>query len=194
MVWSKGAWLNRPRAAASAEPLAVDHLAEYRKGQVEACKKSQDDFDKTLVSLAGGALGVSFVYLKDIVGTEPINQSDYLFFAWGLWGFSSLAVMYSYLFSVQASRKAIQQVDGQSIHKGRAGGFFSSITEFLNWAGAASFLIGLVSISVFVFHNLPKERKPDGNKAPLAAQAPAASAASALAPAVPGPKGSKVGP
>ncbi|WP_417913843.1 hypothetical protein [Candidatus Electronema sp. JM] len=36
----------------------ADQLAEYRKWIVAAEQKSQEDFDKTVLSLSGGALGV----------------------------------------------------------------------------------------------------------------------------------------
>ena len=46
---------------------------EYRNGLIAAEQKSQDDYDKTIISLSGGALAISVVFIKDIMGnSEPI--------------------------------------------------------------------------------------------------------------------------
>ena len=60
-------------------------LAAYRLHLVAAEQKAQEDFDKTILSLSGGALGVSFVFLKDIVGPEHVAAPAWLFAAWLTW-------------------------------------------------------------------------------------------------------------
>ena len=62
-----------------------EHLADYRKWLVSAEQKSQEDFDKTILSLSGGALGISFVFLKDVIGPLPILQPGFLLAAWLAW-------------------------------------------------------------------------------------------------------------
>jgi hypothetical protein len=42
-----------------------DHTSDYRSLLVQTWQKAQDDFDKAVLSLSGGALGVSFIFLKD---------------------------------------------------------------------------------------------------------------------------------
>lgn len=143
-----------------------EQLLEYRKWLVAAEQKSQEDFDKTVLSLSGGALGISFVFLKDVVGTNPILQPSFLFTAWIAWAFSTFAVLVSYFLSHLALRHAIAQVDTDSIYSKRPGGLFAQSTAILNALGAILFLLGVCLITAFASANLSaKGEKNVGQKA-----------------------------
>ncbi len=71
----------------------------YRNHLVLAEQKSQDDFDKTVLSLSGGALGISFAFVKDMIGENPIVHPTWLWLSWVIWAFSSLAVLASFFMS-----------------------------------------------------------------------------------------------
>ena len=128
-------------------------LAEYRKWLVSAEQKSQEDFDKTVLSLSGGALGISLAFLKDVIGTNPIAHPALLLAAWLAWAFSTFAVLTSYYLSHLALRRAISQVDDGSIYMQPAGGSFSRATAILNAAGGLLFLIGVCCITAFAGFN-----------------------------------------
>lgn len=155
-----------------------DALAEYRKSLVAAEQKSQEDFDKTVLSLSGGALGISFAFLKDIVGPQPIVQSDYLLFAWFAWAFSTFSVLISYYLSHLALRRAIGQVDKGTIFKQTPGGVFAHITAILNAAGAVLFLVGVCCITLFAVANLPIKGATNDRKETAFTAAPANAATS----------------
>jgi hypothetical protein len=131
-----------------------ERLADYRKWLVTAEQKSQDDFDKTILSLSGGALGISFVFIKDIIGPHPIVHPGFLLAAWLTWAFSTFSVLTSYYLSHLALRRAISQVDNGSIYSQPPGGKFARWTAILNAAGALLFLIGVCCITVFACYNL----------------------------------------
>jgi hypothetical protein len=131
-----------------------EHLTDYRKWLVAAEQKSQEDFDKTILSLSGGALGISFVFLKDVIGPHAILQSGFLLAAWLAWAFSTFSVLTSYYLSHLALRRAISQVDNKTIYKQPPGGAFARWTAILNAAGAVLFLVGVCSITVFAGSNL----------------------------------------
>ena len=132
----------------------AEHLAEYRKWLVAAEQKSQEDFDKTVLSLSGGALGISFVFLKDVIGPQPIVLSCFLLAAWLAWAFSTFAVLTSYYLSHLALRRAISQVDDGTIYKKPPGGAYAYLTAILNATGAVLFLVGVCCITVFAGANL----------------------------------------
>lgn len=132
-----------------------DAMAEYRKWLVAAEQKSQEDFDKTVLTLSGGALGISFAFLKDIVGPQPIVLSGFLLAAWFAWAFSTFSVLTSYYLSHLALRRAIGQVDDGTIFKNPPGGIFACLTAILNGTGAVLFLVGVCCITVFAIANLP---------------------------------------
>ena len=131
-----------------------DQLAEYRKWLVSAEQKSQEDFDKTVLSLSGGALGISFVFLKDVIGPQPLVFTIFLLAAWLAWAFSTFSVLTSYYLSHLALRRAITQVDDGTIYEQPAGGAFARLTAILNAIGAVLFLVGVCCITVFAGVNL----------------------------------------
>jgi hypothetical protein len=121
---------------------------------VAAEQKSQESFDTTVLSLSGGALGISFVFLKDVIGTSPVHQPFFLLCAWICWALSSTSVLASYFLSHLGLRRAITQVDKGTIYEERAGGSFAFWTAFLNAAGAILFCCGVVAITLFANANL----------------------------------------
>jgi len=130
-------------------------LAEYRKLLVTAEQKSQEDFDKTVLSLSGGALGISFVFLKDVIGSNPIMSPTLLLIAWIAWGFSTFAVLTSFYLSRLALLHAISQVDAGTIYdEQQPGGVYSRLTAILNASGAILFLVGVLFITMFAGYNL----------------------------------------
>lgn len=129
-------------------------MAEYRKWLITAEQKSQEDFDKTILTLSGGALGISFAFLKDIVGPNPITSSWLLLGAWFAWAFSTFSVLMSYYLSHLALRFTIRQVDDGTISSQPPGGVFAQITSVLNASGAVLFLVGVCCITIFAVANL----------------------------------------
>ena len=150
-------WLTRRPAAPAAPPQGPeppDPLQDYRKQLVEAAHKSQENFDKTVLALSGGALGVSFTFLKEVVGTAPIKGPEFLVGAWIAWALSAFAVLLSYYLSHMALRVAIRQVDDGTIYKSRPGGVYARFTAVLNISGATLFVLGVLAITLFASSNL----------------------------------------
>jgi len=128
-------------------------LVDYRATLVAAEQKSQDDYDKTIVSLSGGALGISMVFLSDIVGeTAPIAIWSVVT-AWGFWAVSLTSVVTSYFFSRIALSKAIQQTDSRELST-KVGGWASIATKHLNSVSGVSFILGVVMLIYFVTKNI----------------------------------------
>lgn len=130
-------------------------LQGYRSLLVEAERQSQEDYDKWVMALSGGALGVSFAFVKDFVGEGCVHESWLLFSAWVCWGFSVTCVLFSFYSSQQALRKAIKQVDKEKIYEvKRLGGLSDQVTAGLNLCGGILFLLGVISMTCFVHLNL----------------------------------------
>jgi hypothetical protein len=129
-------------------------IKDYRSYLVLAEQIAQEDFDKTVLTLSGGALGISFAFIKDIIGANPIVQPYQLYFAWISWGLSVTVILASYFFSSLSLRKAIQQLDSGDIYVSHVGGLFDVATCVLNVAGGLLFIIGVIFIVIFVRNNL----------------------------------------
>jgi hypothetical protein len=131
-------------------------LNEYRSSIVSAEQKAQEDFDKTVLYLSGGALGISFAFVKDIVGERPPAGPWLLAVGWMAWALSATSVLTSYLTSLYALRTATGQVDDRSILRQTPGGKFTTLTQVLNGCGGLLFVAGVAAMGVFVYKNLQR--------------------------------------
>jgi hypothetical protein len=129
-------------------------IAEYRGLLTQTEQKSQAEFDKGVLALSGGALGLSFAFTKNIVGPGEMIHAGYLLAAWITWAASSASVLISFFVSTLALRKAIYQLDHGTIGMERPGGWWDRATSSLNLMGLLMFLFGLAMMIVFVNYNL----------------------------------------
>lgn len=127
---------------------------EYRNTLETLERESQQAYDKAVLTLSGGALGISFAFVSNFLDKSKIICSGWLITAWISWGVSVTAVLFSFFFSILALRKAIKQVDNRTIREERPGGSFDTITAVLNAAGGLLFLVGVISIITFVIANM----------------------------------------
>lgn len=130
-------------------------LMAYRASMVATEQRIQEDLDKAVVSLSGGALGVSFIFLKDIVAKKPVAVPWMLMTAWGLWAAAIVAVLASYYIGSRVFRKTIDQVDDGTIHFVKSpGGRLDTVAAVLNVLSGLLFVLGVVAMMVFVHRNL----------------------------------------
>ena len=129
-------------------------LQDYRQTLQELEQQAQQSYDKTVLTLSGGALGVSFAFVSDIIGSSSALWTAWLVIAWISWGLSVTAVLFSFFFSHLALRKAVDQIDAESIHQERPGGSFDLVTAILNATGGGLFLVGVISMVIFATRNM----------------------------------------
>lgn len=116
----------------------------------------QGEYDKGVLTLSGGALGISLVFLKDVVGTKPILHGGYLLAAWIVWGLSIAFVLSSYFTSTKALRRAIADTDEKTIYITLAQSGWATATKILNALGGLCFFVGIILLVTFVSFNLSK--------------------------------------
>lgn len=126
---------------------------EYRNHLVESRQKAFEDFDKTVLALSGGALGISITFVKDLLGPGTLACRGCLLTSWVCWGASVLTVLVSYYASQLTLNRAIKQIDAGK-RPPRPGGFFRVLTLTLNALGGLLFVAGLVLLIIFVSQNL----------------------------------------
>jgi len=123
----------------------------YRDLLQELSVKSQEQYDKTVITLSTGALGLSFAFIKDVVDIKVASNINFLTGAWICFTLSVLSVLLSFTASKYALDQAIIAEDNnEEIQINRA----DLITTILNWLSSIFFIIGLVFIIVFVKLNL----------------------------------------
>lgn len=129
-------------------------LKDYRAMLVQADERSQEQYDRTVIALSGGALGISLAFVDNIIGEKPIDSDGLLLAAWFSWTTSLLVVLSSYYLSRRALRQAIQQVDNGTIRQQKPGGMFSVLTMIANAASAILFIVGATTMAFFVWANI----------------------------------------
>jgi hypothetical protein len=131
-------------------PGGDDQFDEFRAHLIAADQTASRDYDKALLTLSAGSLGVSIAFIHT-VAPHP-KDIFWLGLAWGLFAVSLICVVSSLLTSQHELRSAITKYDNQTDETPAAA--VSSVTAKLNlWAGV-SFLLGVVALVVFAFLNL----------------------------------------
>jgi hypothetical protein len=128
-------------------------LREYRSFLISAEQKAQEQYDKTILTLSGGAFGISFAFIDKVIGTPP-TATLWLLAAWTSWGVSITSILFSFYFSNKALRRTIEQVDEETVYENTPGEHFSGITQVLNACGGIFFFLGVVLLIVFVYKNI----------------------------------------
>jgi hypothetical protein len=158
---SKKSVSKREIAAPSAPPVDPDDAAkaeyeasmrEYRKFLEQCETEATSDFDKTTVTLSGGALGLAMAFLKEV----PPNTPRWAFsvFAGALVALviSVLGVLLSLMASRKSMRYELQCVDGRRVKPDgeEAGGWWRSATETFNWIALVGCILGLGALAFFL--------------------------------------------
>lgn len=128
-------------------------LQKFRDFLVEADHLASQSYDKAVMTLSGGALGITITFLKDIVLVPVENTRVWLMIAWISFGVSLASILISYLFSMQSLRNTINQIDDGTIYSKPVGGFATKLTIFLRILASLGFLAGVGTFIVFAYGN-----------------------------------------
>lgn len=132
--------------------MATD-LDKYREQLASFEQRAQAIFDRTVIALSGGALGVSFALIDKFRAGAPPRSLGFLMAAWAAWTLSLTAVLLSHYFGTLAVRKALGQASSGTLYTERVGGRFDVAVVWLNGVGALLFVVGVAPMGVFVWLN-----------------------------------------
>ena len=137
------------------EDTTYNQLAnEYRQELVRLEQESIKTFDKTVLTLSGGAFGLSLSFLKNVVNLTTALQTQWLITAWSFWVISLTLILLSFWLSAKAMRKTIRQLDEKKLSQERPGGFWDRTTSWFTFLGGLTFILGVVSMVYFIQYNL----------------------------------------
>ena len=123
---------------------------DYRREVRDLVVRSEAEYDRTLLTLAGGALTLSVAFARDIAGPDPRAWWS-LMVAWALWAGSLACLLWSHFSSARAMRSVLDHVDGRG---GAAdGGKSGRATPLLNLIAGIAFVAGLAFFAIFVIQN-----------------------------------------
>ncbi len=131
-----------------------EELKQYRASLVATLQVLNQGYDTMLVTLSGGALGLSMVFLKDGIGPNGIQCRELLLLSWVAFALSLAAALGRVLFGIEAHQRAIQQVDDGRAYSEPIGGWATTVTRVVHLAGGGLLIAGLLSLTLFAFINL----------------------------------------
>jgi hypothetical protein len=131
-----------------------EEMLKYRDALAAAGQEASTAYDKAIMALSGGALGLSITFMKDIVHSPGAVSLCRLETSWSCLTASLAFILISMLSSQSALRKAIRQVDKESVPGERPGGGFAVVTTWLNGLSAVAFVVGVAFLAWFAIANL----------------------------------------
>jgi hypothetical protein len=121
-----------------------------RQWLLQADHAASRDFDKAVMTLAAGALGVSIAFVHDLA-PDPVHVT-WLGWAWGLFALSLVLILVSFLTSQLALRREMKVLSGER-SDARPGGPLGPLTIGLNWGSAGALVSGVIALVVFALYN-----------------------------------------
>lgn len=130
----------------------TDH-SDYRKDVANVIRRSEQSYDKSLLYLTAGALGLSIAFIKNVVGANVIQYKWFLISAWTTWGLSLLSILASYRTSRKSHWIVLDQLK-EGYTGDQWGGIYNKITDYLNCATGVLFTAGVALMILFASFNL----------------------------------------
>lgn len=126
---------------------------EYWRQLNDALDKASRDYDRTVLSLASGALVVSIAFLRDIAPTP--NFINLVVAAWFFFVVSIASTLVSFIASEKALLHSMAQLDKGEFDSSR-GGAWGIATDVLNRIAGGAFLLGATLLVWFAVVNVPE--------------------------------------
>jgi hypothetical protein len=127
----------------------------YRQGLVNSKFKVAEDFDKALLALSGGALGISMTFIKDIV-TRP-ECKWILVISWTCFGLAITILLLGFRVCRKAYIQEIESLDARQEKSKKTNNkknAWIEATEVANNFALIFFIIGLILLAAFIFINI----------------------------------------
>lgn len=132
-----------------------EEYLEERNLLIDAERESARSFDKSMITLSAGALGLSITIIRHVAPTPQVVML--LYFAWGGFIFALLCTLTSFLLSQSALRRQREILDldyegGKPARDQK--NCQAAITNCLNWLSIISFIVGVICFVLFGIKNL----------------------------------------
>lgn len=158
-----------PQEKRDYEEAASRWYADARKVTVEGERAQNNQFDRTVVSLASGAFGLSLAFISTWIGNHTPIAPWSILTSWILFGLSIVSTLWSFRTSANAYRKQREAIDNtykQMLEAARdetkpapkevkeLKARSRKMTRFLNIASSSLFTGGVLFMLYFVARNL----------------------------------------
>ena len=135
------------------KPSRRDYL-KFRETLDQYGRDASGSFDKHLLTLSSGAVGLSVLFLDKIISTSGAKELWLLIASW-----TALVICINFLLASRASDIAIDSwdedyVSGANREKVQDDGSLRSTITCLNWISCVTFILGVILLCAFAAVNL----------------------------------------
>lgn len=149
-------------------PLDPKTYISTRQSYDEAELEVSGRYDKWILTLSGGALGLSITFIDKIAKNPTIDTLLWLKLSWGCLIFALLAALTSLVTSQSAIRENRKELDQANMDKSAPRlsfpRWFTWITNGLNWGALVLFILGTIFLCLFAFQNIDINLTDGGKK------------------------------
>lgn len=147
-------------------PLDQDTYLNTRNSYNEAELEVSGRYDKWILTLSGGALGLSITFIEKIATNPTADTLFWLKLSWICLVLSLLAALLSLVTSQSAIRENRKELDLANSEQ-RAPRlcfprWFTYFTNILNWGALLFFIFGVVFMCIFSFKNIDQRMAKGG--------------------------------
>ncbi len=144
--------------------------ANFREHYQEAINKSEDDFEKNLIFLSSGALGLTLIFIEKIVPPKDSICLYFLILGWVLLAITLAINLISHLISkkyLQKSQRDYDEYVNETIDFDKLDEKLSKRNkkmDCINWISVIIFISGILSIVLYTslnFQNMAKKTTPN---------------------------------
>jgi hypothetical protein len=137
---------------------------DERNVYIQAGIRSIESFDRAMLTLVAGALGLSLLLLEKVL-LHPILCTCLLVSSWIAMASSLLCVIVSFLLSRKSLDTLRQRLDAdfrddppkEDAGRGEPANYYALAVTWLNWLSIATFIVGVVLLILFCTVNLSRE-------------------------------------
>ncbi|MEN8123088.1 MAG: hypothetical protein ABFS35_22305 [Bacteroidota bacterium] len=128
-----------------------ESVKTYYEQLSKAFFESSVQFDKQILFISSGALGLSFTFIKDIVDLESAIYKWLLIISWVLFVIIIFFSLLTHYISIQAINTRIENIETNTDRKSKNLNF---IVKTINRLMIFLIALGLLSLILFVFVNI----------------------------------------
>jgi hypothetical protein len=164
-----------PAPVPVADDYAYDLFIEHQKQAWADCQSGSDEFDKSILTYSSAGLGISLVFIKDIVPLAKAVGLMLLYASWVAFGVAILVTVFSFQLSMMAQEKHLEHLrryylDRQPEYLNASNKFALWVGHF-KWVSGLCFVLAMAGTIVFSIWNLSEAKYMSTNKSnPVTAQ------------------------
>jgi hypothetical protein len=128
---------------------------QERRDLIQSEGEQTQSYDKSILTLSGGALGLSLTLIKEVVPTFAPCTAWLLYSGWACFVLSLLVTLTSFQLSIVAIRRQREILDAEHSAATTRGqrNTPADFTAFLNWSSLVLFVAGAAALTLFVAIN-----------------------------------------